>query len=251
MTIKITRCLFGVLLISMFLVSCGSRKDIVYLQDFENNEKIVNDDDVEPRFKANDIVSIFVSAYDMEAVTPFNLSNGEGENAQAVDYIVDKDGYIDYPVLGKIQLKGKTVSAAKDIFISKLGKYLKDPIVNIRIKNYRVTVLGAVKNPGTYLISGERITILEAIGLAGDLDIKGIRDNVLVIRDVDGTKVSTRVNLKSKDFLHSPVYYLSQNDVVYVEPNKSAITASKIDTRVSIILSILGIMATLAVVLTR
>lgn len=233
----------------MILGSCASRKEVVYLQNFSDMETVVNTDTFEPRFKVNDIVSIYVSAFDMEAVAPFNLSTGSGDNAQAVDYIIDKDGYIDYPVLGHVQLKGKTVSAAKEVFVKKLSTYLKDPIVNIRIKNFRITVLGAVNNPGTHLISGERITLIEAIGLAGDLDIKGIRNNVMVIRDIDGTKVSTRVDLTSKSFLNSPVYYLTQNDVVYVEPNKYAVSASKRDGRLGTMIGIAGFLLSAAILI--
>ena len=111
----------------------------------------------------------------------------------------------------------------------KLTDYLKDPIINIRLKNFTVTVLGEVNRPGTYPVNGEQITILEAIGLANDLTIKGKRENVLVIRDFNGTKVYNRIDLTSKQALNSPVYYLTQNDVVYVEPNQSAITSSALD----------------------
>ncbi|THD66787.1 polysaccharide export protein [Robertkochia marina] len=234
-----------------FLFSCSSQKDVVYLQNFEPQEGVEDLNKFEPRFKVNDIVSIFVSAYDMEAVEPFNLSTGSGDNTEAIDYIIDKDGYIDYPVLGRVELKGKTVSAAKEMLVDRLSKYLKDPIVNIRIKNFRITLLGAIKSPGTYVISGERITLLEAIGLGGDLDIKGKRDNIMVIRDIDGTKVSTRVNLRDKSFLTSPVYYLTQNDVVYVEPNKYATSASKRDGRLGLVMGVLGFLVSMTVLITN
>ena len=133
-----------------------------------------------------------------------------------------------------------------------MSNYLKDPIINIRLKNFTVTILGEVKSPGTYPVIGEQITILEALGLANDLTIKGKRDNILVIRDFDGTKVYHRINLTSKEALDSPVYYLTQNDVVYVEPNKSAITASALDNRATIWVSIASVLITSTVlVLTR
>ncbi len=130
--------------------------------------------------------------------------------------------------------------------------YLKDPIINIRLKNFTVTVLGEVNRPGTYPVNGEQITILEAIGLANDLTIKGKRENVLVIRDFNGTKVYNRIDLTSKQALNSPVYYLTQNDVVYIEPNQSAITSSALDNRATIAVSIASVLITSTVlILTR
>ena len=133
-----------------------------------------------------------------------------------------------------------------------MSNYLKDPIINIRLKNFTVSVLGEVSRPGTYPVNGEQITVLEAIGLAGDLTIKGIRQNVMVIRDFNGTKVYTRIDLTQKEALNSPVYYLTQNDIVYVEPNKSAITSSALDDRASIWVSIASVLITSTVlILTR
>ena len=159
---------------------------------------------------------------------------------------------IDFPVIGQVKIAGLTAEKTKELLKEKLSNYLKDPIVNIRLKNFTVTILGEVKSPGTYPVIGEQITILEALGLANDLTIKGKRDNILVIRDFDGTKVYHRINLTSKEALDSPVYYLTQNDVVYVEPNKSAITASALDNRATIWVSIASVLITSTVlVLTR
>ena len=167
-----------------------------------------------------------------------------------MDYLIDKEGNIDFPVLGKVELVGLTTEQAKQKIREILQKdYLKDPIVNMRIKNFRVTILGEVNKPGTYTVESERVTIFEALGLAGDLKIKGKRDNVLVIRDFNGTKTYTRVDLTSKALINSPVYFLTQNDVVYVEPNKSAITSASLDNRVTIAVSILSMLVTSAVVI--
>ena len=133
----------------------------------------------------------------------------------------------------------------------KLEPYLKDPIINIRLVNFTVTVLGQVNKPGTYFVNGEQITVLEAIGLANDLNIKGMRKNVLVIRDFNGTKVYTRIDLTTKDALNSPVYYLTQNDVVYVEPNNSAVTSSTLDNRAGIAISIASLLITTTLILVR
>lgn len=234
-------------LILMQLVSCGSTKKVVYFQNADNLDTVVNIDTFEPRFKIDDIVSIFVSTFDMQAASPFNLTTGgitggddtNGNGGKAIDYLIGKDGDINFPVLGKIKLLGLTNEEAKQLLVEKLKDYLKEPIVNIRIKNFRVTILGAVNRPGTYTIAGERITILEAIGLAGDLDIRGRRDNMLVIRDFNGTKTYTRANITNKEITKSPVYYLTQNDVIYIEPNKSAVQASA-NNNLPLILSVVS-----------
>jgi len=131
----------------------------------------------------------------------------------------------------------------------KLESYLKDPIINIRLKNFTITVLGEVNSPGTHQVLGEQITILEALGLAGDLTIKGLRNNVLVIRDFNGTKVYKRIDLTKKESLNSEVYYLTQNDVIYVEPNKSAVSSSNLDTRTTIAVSIASLAITSTILL--
>ncbi len=166
-----------------------------------------------------------------------------------VDYLVDRDGEIDFPVIGKLKIAGLSPEEVRALLRDKLSDYLKDPIINIRLMNYTVTVLGEVNNPGTYPVNGEQITVLEALGLAGDLTIKGMRKNVLIIRDFNGTKVYTRIDLTRKDVLDSPVYYLTQNDVVYVEPNNSAIASSSLDQRTSITISIISTLITTAVIL--
>ncbi|MCM5663437.1 polysaccharide biosynthesis/export family protein [Galbibacter mesophilus] len=241
------------ILMILMVTSCGSRKDIVYLQNAQQFETEVETNTFEPKFKVDDILSIYISSFDMAATAPFNLSKGTGENVEELEYVIDKDGTIDFPVLGRIKLLGLSTSEAKELFRNKLIEdgYLKDPIVNIRIKNFRVTVLGQVRNPGTYNIAGERITILEALGLAGDLDIKGRRDNILVVRDFNGAKTYTRINLTTKEFVHSPVYYLTQNDVVYVEPNNSVIKTSSLDSRLTIGLSVFSLLLTTILLFTR
>ena len=245
-----------VFLIGLLFNSCSSLKEeVVYFQNAKNFETIVDTDTFAPKFKVNDIVSIYVSTFDPEAAKPFNLmkqTGSDGSNLQFLDYLIDTDGNIDFPVLGKVKLLGLTVEDAKELIKEKLAEgYLKDPIVNIRILNFRITVLGEVNSPGTYNISGERVTIMEALGLAGDLTIKGRRDNILIIRDFNGTKTYTRVDITNKEIFNSPVYFLTQNDVVYVEQNHSGLTSSKGDSRLPISLSILGLLVSVAILTTR
>ncbi|WP_299433921.1 polysaccharide biosynthesis/export family protein [uncultured Maribacter sp.] len=250
MTIKQT--LISLLSITLFLSSCASKKDVVYFQNASDYETIVSDNSYTNKFKIDDVISIHVSTLDPEASMPFNLFKGAEEGGirpEQVDYIIDKNGEIDFPVLGAVKVVGLSPEETKELIKEKLSLYLKNPIVNIRLKNFSITVLGEVNRPGTYLVNGEQITILEALGLANDLTIKGMRDNVLVIRDFNGTKVYTRVDLTQKESLNSPVYYLTQNDVVYVEPNKSAITSSTLDNRASIWVSIASVLITSTVLI--
>ncbi|MEC7770160.1 MAG: polysaccharide biosynthesis/export family protein [Bacteroidota bacterium] len=236
------------------MYSCGSTQDVVYFQDATQFETLVDDNTFTSKFKVDDLVSIHVSTLDPEASAPFNLFRGAEEGGvsmrpEQVNYLVDENGEIDFPVIGKIKIEGLSPSETKALLREKLSDYLKDPIINIRIRNFTVTILGAVNRPGTYPINGEQITIMEALGYAGDINIKGRRDNVMVVRDFDGTKVYNRINLNSKESLKSPVYYLTQNDVVYVEPNKSGKVQSSLDQRASLTFSIASLLITSTIIL--
>ena len=239
-------------ILACLIVSCNATKDVVYFQDASQFETLINDNPSNTKFKVDDLVSIHISTLDPEASAPFNLFRGSEEGGirpEQVNYLVDKNGEIDFPVVGKVKIVGLSPSETRQLLREKLADYLKDPIINIRIRNFTITVLGAVNRPGTYPVNGEQITIMEALGLAGDINIKGRRDNIMVIRDFDGTKVYNRINLNQKEALKSPVYYLTQNDVVYVEPNKSGKTASSLDQRASIAVSIISVLITSTVVL--
>ncbi|WP_291786758.1 polysaccharide biosynthesis/export family protein [Maribacter sp.] len=240
------------LVLGVIVTSCASKKDVVYFQDAQEYETIISDNSHVNTFKIDDVVSINVSTLDAEASLPFNVFKGvitNGSRPEQLDYIIDKKGNIDFPVLGEVNLLGLTPEETKKMLKEKLQPYLKDPIINIRLVNFSVTVLGQVNTPGTYSVNGEQITVLEAIGLANDLNIKGMRKNVLVIRDFNGTKVYTRIDLTTKDALNSPVYYLTQNDVVYVEPNNSAIKTSSLDSRAGIAISVASLLITTTILL--
>ena len=236
----------------LIVASCASRKEVVYFQDASQFETIMGSSEFNTKFKIDDLISIHVSTLGPEVSAPFNLYRGAGESGirpEQVNYLIDKNGEIDFPVIGKLKIVGLTPAETRLLLRQELADYLKDPIINIRIVNFTVTVLGAVNRPGTYEVNGEQITILEALGLAGDITIKGKRDNIMVIRDFEGTKVYNRINLNEKASLKSPVYYLTQNDVVYVEPNRSGKTASSLDQRATIIVSVLSVLITSTVIL--
>ncbi|MDD7885816.1 polysaccharide biosynthesis/export family protein [Flavivirga sp. 57AJ16] len=239
-------------IISMFLTSCATKQDIVYFQNAKSFETIVDTDTFKAKLKIGDVVSIYVSTLDPTVTQPYNVMKSTGsQGGELIDYLIDVEGNIDYPVLGKIKLVGLTVEEAKNLFKKKFseGELLKDPVVIFRVLNFRVTVAGEVRNPGVYPVTGERISILEALGMAGDLTIKGRRDNVLVVRDFNGTKTYTRIDLTNKEVFNSPVYYLTQNDYVYVEPNKSAISGASGDARIGTIISVASFLITTTLLL--
>ncbi|MBP0902461.1 polysaccharide biosynthesis/export family protein [Mariniflexile gromovii] len=239
-----------VFFIALFLTSCTTKKDVVYFQNAKSFETIVDTDTFKAKLKTGDVISIYVSTLDQTVTQPYNIVIQSGNGGQLIDYLIDSEGNIDYPVLGKIKLAGLTIEDAKELFKKKFseGQLLKDPVVMIRFVNFRITVAGEVASPGVYPVSGERISILEALGMAGDLTIKGRRDNVLVVRDFNGAKTYTRIDLTSKEVFNSPVYYLTQNDYVYVEPNNSSISNASGDSRVSTIITITSFILTTALI---
>ena len=247
-------------MVTSFLSSCVSKKKMIYFQgDSKINSE--NNKNYNPVFHSDDILSITVLGLDPEAVKPFNFqSTGSAgqlgvsnDPSMAQGYLIDAYGMIEFPVIGKLKLAGLDREKAIELFKEKLKPYVNNPTIIIRILNYRITVLGEVKNPGTFKISNERITLLEALGLAGDLQINGVRKSISVIRDVEGLKTETKVDLTSKDLFSSPVYFLQQNDVVYVQPNKAKINSSGVinASNVGMTISILSLLTTLTILLSR
>ncbi|MGI9532017.1 polysaccharide biosynthesis/export family protein [Lutimonas sp.] len=237
-------------ILTSFLFSCATKEDVVYFNGMNSSDNSIGLDSYSPTYHVDDELVIVVNALDAEAARPFNkssvsvsLDNLDARGRERIQtYRVNPDGDINFPVLGLIQIAGMNRAQATKMLQDKLTDYIKDPIVDIETVNYRITVLGEVARPGTFTATNERITLIEALSLAGDLTIYGERENVLVIQDYDGKKTYTRVNLKSDDLFNSPVYYLSQNDVVYVEPNKTRAKGSAIGAQTGVILSSLGLL---------
>lgn len=219
--------LIFLLIILSSLSSCKLREKTVYFSKVNADTTAQNISETQNliKLKEDDFISVMVYELDKESVAQFNLFTPPGSEV-VVGYIIDRTGCINLPVIGKVKVSGLYKDEAVQLIESKLKTYFNNPTVQINILNFKVTILGEVNLPGSYNIKDERITILEAIGKAGDLKITGVRKNVLVIREEDGKKNEYRVDLTSKDVFKSPVYYLKQNDVVYVEPNKSSITNS-------------------------
>lgn len=233
---KIKKRIVGITLITLILSACNLDKKIVYFQSDEKETTNVSRT-YAPIFKVNDLLSIVVTADNLDAAIPFNMqdspivvqptNSGYSSGAPAKSgYLIDSNGNIKMPVLGELQVLGMTRSAAAKMIEEKLMQYLTNPIVNIRVLNFKITVLGDVKSPGTFSIPNERITLLEALGLAGDLNITANRKNIKVIRNDGSTEKHYSIDLTSQELFISDVYFLDQNDVVYVEPNTAAMTQS-------------------------
>lgn len=241
------------IIVSFLLFSCGTKQDIVYFQDVDrvgNSKTIHNYSHI---FQPDDVITINVSALDFDAVKSFNLpavsfirEDGEIGRAAQQTYLIDSYGNIDFPVLGSLKLSGLNRIQATTMLKDLLKDYIKEPIVNIRTVNFKITVLGEVNRSGTFTIPNERITILEALGLAGDLTIQAERKNVLVIREGNESKTYTRIDLTSETVFNSPVYYLTQNDVVYVEPNNSRVKSSTVGPSTSTTLGVISTLVTVA-----
>jgi polysaccharide export outer membrane protein len=239
--------------------SCVSKKDIIYFQNDEIDQMKVSNS-YRTIIKPDDLLQITITALDAEAVKPFNLgmvnfaatSNNAIGMQQQLNYLVDTKGEIDFPVFGRLKIGGLSRDELIALLKSKLEPdYVLNPNINVTITNYKVTVLGDVRMPGSYNIPNERITILEAIGLAGDLNISGQRNNVVVQREEDGKKIQYKVDLLSKELFTSPVYYLQQNDVVYIKPNYARIQSASANSNTSLFISITSILITIAALLIR
>jgi polysaccharide export outer membrane protein len=244
-------------LLFILLQSCASRKNVAYLQDVNNNSNSQTEANYEPVLKNDDLLSIIVSANDPEITYMFNIPQIQGsykvnENQDGIKtYLIDTKGEIEFPVIGRIKLAGLTRTQAIDKLTEKIKPYITNPTINLRILNYKISVLGEVNKAGNYTINSERITLLEAIANAGDLTIYGRRDNILIIREKDDKKTYNRIDITKSDFINSDFYYLTQNDVVIVEPNKTRVNSSSFGPNVTATISALSVLATIIILITR
>jgi len=224
--------LLPLILCTTLITSCGSKKKLIYFQGDVVPTEVSALKTHTPRLEIGDILSIEVTSADPKIAEPFNQTElvrqgnqiGSYQNGvpATYGYLVTSDSTVSLPIVGKVKVGGLNREEAIVALEAVLTNYLTDAKVSLRILNFKITVLGEVKDPGTFSIPNERITILEAIGIAKDLLITGERSNILVIRHEDGVKKEFIVDLTSKDLFLSPAYYLKQNDIVYVSPNKKS-----------------------------
>jgi polysaccharide export outer membrane protein len=227
---------FTYVIVVLLASSCATNRKLTYFSnlDSKSDYKTEIKNDIEPKIQVDDLLGITVSSLSSESNTLFNngsitapaatIASSVGSPAAARSsegYLVDKGGEVNLPVLGKIKLAGLTKEEAADKLTNEIKKSVKNPTVNVRFLNFKITVIGEVNRPATFTVPTEKITVLEALGLAGDMTAYGRRENVLLIREKEGVRSAVRVDFTNKDLLSSQYFYLQQNDVVYVEPVKA------------------------------
>ena len=255
----------GVIILSLLFIllnSCTSKKKLDYLQNIESVALEASMKNAKSTIQPNDQLVIMVTAKDMDVVKPFNQNFSSGQILQyslpsnnAPDqsqtsvsgptYMVDSQGNIEFPVIGKINTENKTTEELRDILKKEISKYVLNPQVSVRNTNYKITVLGEVNRPGTYNIPDAQTTLLEVLGLAGDLSIYGNREDILVVRNIDGIMSKERIDLTKADFINSPFFYLKQNDVIIVSPNETKQKSSRLDPNAGIYISVASIVVTI------
>ncbi len=222
------------MVVILVLTSCTAKKDILYLNDLKANENDSfqwSDVVIQP----NDILSVKITADDMQLAMPYNLSSGTGQNIQGAQlslqgYLVSNEGKINIPVLGEVEVKELTYTQIEEKIQKELiaKQLLKNPIVVCRILNAKVTILGEVRNPGTYTFYENNLTILQALGLAGDLNITGVRKTIKVIRLENNKQLVGEIDLTQKNWMNSPFYFIKPNDVIVVDPNTAKVKSAGI-----------------------
>lgn len=247
------RCTFRQLLLcNLFFIglifiagSCASPEKVLYLQDVDQYKQQEIDEVYEVRIHKDDLLAIMVNSKNPELALPFNMpmvtyqlgtNMGAAGQQRVLGYLVDSEGNIDFPILGKLRVDGLTRLQLTELIKNKLIEedLIRDPIVTVQMLNFKISVMGEVARPGSFTITSDRVTLLEALSMAGDLTIYGKRDRVAVIREVEGKRTILYHDLRSADLFRSPCYYLQQNDIVYVEPNRAKIGQSEINQNNSV-----------------
>ena len=248
----------SLLLLPFVFVACQSYKKVPYLQDAEvvlygvQNEQLYD-----AKIMPKDLLTIVVSCTSPELAAPFNLTVATSSglsttsiSAQSVlqQYLVDNEGKVDFPVLGELKLGGLTKKQAEKMIIDKLKPYIKEtPIVTVRMVNDKISVIGEVARPGTFTISNEKVNLLEALAMAGDMTVYGLRDDIKLIReDANGKQEIIPLDLNKAETILSPYYWLQQNDIVYVTPNKAKARNSDIGNSTSLWFSATSILISIA-----
>ena len=252
---------------ALFFASCASTKKTKYFQDIPDSgalKTIVGAPYTSPTIQIDDILTVLIQTVDPTATVSINAGNLSSQNSGVAapsgasggqvggtsGYLVNKDGNIEMPILGAIKVVGLTTEQAREVILKEAQKYFNAPTVVVRYSNFKFSVTGEVARPGVYVIPNEKVSVLDAIALAGDLTIYGKRDNVLLIREnLDGTKTPYRIDLRRSDIISAPYYYLRQNDLIYVEPDKSKAVATdgvqaRLYTIIAAVITVIVVIAT-------
>ena len=253
-----SRVFLACLVVVSLFSSCQSYKKVPYLQDAEVVSQVRQEESLyDAKIMPKDLLTIVVSCTSPELAVPFNLTVATQSNVVTTSttiqpvlqqYLVDNEGKINFPVLGELKVGGLTKRQAETMIVDKLKPYLKEtPIVTVRMINYKISVIGEVARPGTFTISNEKVNLLEALAMAGDMTVWGLRDNVKLIREgADGRQQIITLDLNKAETILSPYYWLQQNDIVYVTPNKAKARNSDIGNSTSLWFSATSILVSLA-----
>lgn len=236
-------------LILLVITSCTTKKDILYFQDHKTNPNS-NIQYVTPKIQVNDILNINVSAIITESVLPFNNQNNGGAQAS---YLVDADGNITFPIIGKVNVLDLTIREVEDKIKTILESkgILINPTISARVTNSKITILGSINGPGTFTYPEANITLLQAIGYAGDLNVRGKRQDILIIREEGGKRTYGHIDLRKTDWFDGPYYYVKPNDVIYINPNGPQIKSAGYITTWTGLISIFTTSLSLYLILTR
>lgn len=250
----LTAC--AAIIVCAFYTSCSSSKQVSYLQKLgsKQQESLVEYD---ARIMSKDLLTISVSCSEPEAALPFNLvvpASQTGINSTNLvsqptlqNYLVNNRGEISFPVLGILKVEGMTTQETSEMIVERLERYLKErPIVTVRLVNYKISVIGEVNRPGVYTANNEQVNLFEAVAMAGDLTIYGKRNNIRIIRKENGKQRLITMNLNDENLIHSPDFYLRQNDIVYVEPNSAKRQNANIGSSTNLLVSVTSILISMA-----
>lgn len=254
---------YVMLILAVLLISgCAEKRNLVYFSDVQQNDafQMAITNSHEPKIQPGDILAITVNTLDPASNAMFNTgavvqgTNISAASASATNlgkegYLVGTDGTLNFPVIGKTTFAGLTLTQAHNQLTEELSKYVKEPIVNLRYLNFKITVIGEVNRPSTFAVDNDKVNVLEALGLAGDMTAYGKRENVLVIRESDGKRHMARLDLNSSTAFSSPYFHLQQNDIIYVEPD--TMKEKQISRNPNTIPIILGVTSLVTLIVSR
>ena len=246
-----------IFLISLIIMSsCANKKNILYLQDFKEGVSKISQN-YENKLQADDILNIMVSSPDQQGVQSFNLYMQNNPQSAApnqnimLNYTIRKDGTIEFPIIGKIKISELTILETIALLKQKLSVYINNPVIVVEWINFKFTILGEVNRPGQYRSQNERVTLLDALGMAGDLNIYGQRKNIMLIRDNGLERKNFVIDITNKKFIDSEAYYIKQNDVIIVSPNNPQIQASAFNRNIPLFIAITSTIISVIVLLTQ
>lgn len=249
-----------ILFIPFLIIGCTTTKEIVYYQDIDNKDlEPVPDVYSHNKIQINDILNIEVAALNPESVAPYKFNTG-GNNQQQIQnvemlkllgYLVNSDGEINFPQLGRIEAGGKNTLELELYLEELLKEFVQNPTVRVRIINFKFTFEGEVNKPGTYETTEENITLQQAFGMAGGLGIRGKRENILIIRQLEGERVVKRIDMTKTDWMNTEYAYVKPNDIIYVEPNKPQIASAGFISNIGTVISVISFLTTLTLLITR